>query len=116
MIASLQNSVPVQATAPRQKLVASTWRPIWPSSRDKFAGLGIGNIDEEQILRDGGAQFATAETFGEFGGGFQLFAGEAAAQDGGADVAQARLALRMNAGVIAEDVAGHGFFARWEQT
>ena len=112
VMASLQNSVPVQATAPRQKGEPSTCRPIWPSSRASSPVLCVGNVDEEQVLRDGGAQCAAAEALGQLGGGFQLLAGQAAAQDGGADVAQARLALRMNADVVAEDVVGHLLRAR----
>jgi cytochrome b len=41
-----------------------------------------------------------------------LFSGEAAAKDSCTYVAQARLALRMNTGVIAENIARYLFFAR----
>ena len=82
---------------------------------DKFAGFRVGHVDEEQVLRDGGAQFAAAETLGELGGGFELFAGHAAAQNGGADVAEARLALGMDAGMVAKDIARDLLFARGKQ-
>ena len=92
-MASLQNSVPVQATAPRQKLEPSTCRPIWSEFARQFRSLVVGDVDEDQVLRDGGAQCAAAEALGQIGGGFQLFAGQAAAQHGCADIAQARLPL-----------------------
>ena len=110
-MASLQNSVPVQATAPRKKVEPSTWRPIWPSSRASSAALLVGNVDEDEILRDGGAQRAGAETLSELSALLQLLAGQAAAQHRCADVGEARLALGMDAGVVAEDVVRDALFA-----
>ena len=102
VMASLQNSVPVQATAPRQKDEPSTCRPMLVQFARQLGGLVVGDVDEEQVLRDGGAQRAAAKALGKVGRGFKLLAGEAAAQHGCANVAQAGLALRMNAGVVAE--------------
>ena len=67
----------------------------------------IGNVDEEQILRDGCAEGSRAISVGEVGGGFKLFAAQAAAEDRCADVAEARRALGMDAGVVAQDVVGN---------
>ena len=50
----------------------------------------------------GGAEFSAAEAFGEFGGGSHLLAGDAAAENGGTDIAEARLALGVNADVVAD--------------
>ena len=57
-------------------------------------------------MRDGSAQRSGAETLGKFGGGFQLFSAQASAQHRCANITQSRLALRMNAGVVAEDIVG----------
>ena len=40
----------------------------------KFRGFLVGDVDEEQVLRDGGAQRAAAKLVGEIGCGFQLLA------------------------------------------
>ena len=53
-----------------------------------------------------------AEALGQFGSCFKLLAGEASAQHGGSNIAKAGLALRMNAGVIAENIVGHLLQAR----
>ena len=80
-----------------------------PSSRTSSAGFLVRDVDEEQVLRDGGAQGAAAKLVGQVGCSLQLFAGQAAAQHGCADIAQARLALAVNAGVIAKSLVGHFF-------
>ena len=103
-MASLQNSVPVQAMAPRQKAEPSTCSPILPSSRASSAVLLVGNVDEEQVLRDGGAQLTAAKALSQVGARPELLAGQAAAQHRSADVTQARLLLRMNADVVAQHV------------
>ena len=78
----------------------------------KFRCFMVGNIDEDKILRDGGAQRAAAKALGQLGSSLQLIAAHAAAQHRCSHVAQARLALRMNAGMIAVDVVGHNAPAR----
>jgi len=74
----------------------------------EFGGEGrdflVGDVDEEQILRDCGAQCSRAVAVGEIGGGFELFSGETAAEHRCADVAEARRALGMDAGVVAQYV------------
>src|SRR5579863_1301381 len=75
----------------------------------QFAGLAVRDIDEEQILRNRGADSSAAEALGELGGGFELLARQAAAEHGCADVCQARLPLRMNPRVIAIHVLGNVF-------
>ena len=78
-----------------------------PKFPRQFGCLAVGNVDEEQILRDSCAQRSAAEALGKFGGGFQLLAAHPAAQHRCANVAQAGLALRMNARMVAEDVLGN---------
>ena len=106
-MASLQNSVPVQAMAPRQKVRTFDMKADLAKFARQFAGLAVGNVDEEQVLRDSGAQRSASEALGQFRGGFQLLAAHPAAQDRCTNVAQAGLALRMNAGVVAEDIVGN---------
>ena len=89
-MASLQNSVPVQATAPRQNCDAFDMESDLVELADQFGGLVIRNIDEEKVLRHGGPQRAAAKALSEISSGFELLAGEAAAQDRCADVAAAR--------------------------
>jgi hypothetical protein len=54
----------------------------------QFRCFLIGNVDEEQVLRDGGAQRSAAEALGKLGGGFQLLAAQPAAQHRCANIAQ----------------------------
>ena len=115
VMASLQNSVPVQAMAPRKKGAACDAETDVVQREGEFGGAVAGDVEEQEVLHDGEAQvagfgrFAAGETLGEVGSGGELVAGEASAEHAGADVAEAELLLRMNAGVIAEDVVGNGF-------
>ncbi len=77
-MASLQNSVPVQATVPRQKVGGLDVEADVAQLVNELGGFGIGYVDENEVLRDGGAELTAAEALGELGDGFKLLAGEAA--------------------------------------
>src|ERR1035437_4211504 len=74
----------------------------------QLGSLVVGNVDQHKILRNRCTKRAAAKALGKLSRGFQLFAGHTPAQHGCANVAQALLALRMNAGVVAQNVAGNG--------
>jgi len=78
-----------------------------PQFAGKFRSLLIGDVDEKEILRNCGAERSAAKAIGQIGSGLQLFSAEPAIQHRGANVAQALLALRMNANVVAKGVIGH---------
>ena len=105
-MASLQNSVPVQAMAPRQKAEVSTVQAEGVELDDERGGLAVGNVDDEDVLADGGAELAVAVLVGEIGEFDELIAGETAVEDGGSDGGEAGLALRGDADVVAVDVGG----------
>ena len=73
----------------------------------KLRGARIGHVDEDEILHDGGTQFAGSEFLSEFGGLVKLIAAHAASENGGAHIAEAGLLLRVNADVIAINIIGH---------
>ncbi len=52
---------------------------------DESGGLLVGDVDEEDVLADGGAEVAVAIFVGEVGEGYELLAGETAVEDGGSD-------------------------------
>ncbi len=68
--------------------------------------MGIGDVDEEQILHGSGADVAVGVAFGEIGGEAKLRWSDAAANDGGADGEEAGLLLGNDAEMIAMDVRG----------
>src|SRR6266567_1855910 len=68
---------------------------------------GVGNVNEDQVLRDRGAEAAAAEALGKLRRGFELLARHAPAQYGRSHVTQPRVALRVNAGVIAKNAGRH---------
>jgi hypothetical protein len=91
VMASLQNSVPVQAMAPRQKGEPSTWRPIWPSSRTSSAVLLLGMSMKSRFCETVVRREPLPKRSARSAAASKLLAGQAAAQDGGADVAEAGL-------------------------
>src|ERR1041385_3021 len=78
------------------------------SQRDR-GSLLTQDVDDDQVLRVGGAQLAVTVALGQVGGGAQLLGRDAAAQDGSANIEQPRLLLRMNAHVITENVVRRDF-------
>ena len=59
---------------------------------DEGGGLAVGDVGDEDVLADGGAELAVAVLVGEVGEGDELIAGEAAVEDGGSDGGEAGLA------------------------
>ena len=55
-MASLQNSVPVQAMAPRQKGETSTTRSMALRSAMSWLNILVADVDEDDVLHDGGAE------------------------------------------------------------
>ena len=76
---------------------------------DEGGSLLIRHVDKEDVLHDGGAELAAAVLVGEIGELHKLVAGDAAGEDAGADRGEAGLALRIDADVVAVDVAGNVF-------
>ncbi len=63
--------------------------------------IGGWDIRDQQILHHGGAHAAIAVAIGEIRRDMQLLRGDASTRDRRADIGKARLALRVDAGVIA---------------
>ena len=112
-MASLQNSVPLQATVPRANEDPPTRKPIASSSFAKRVGVDGGHIHDQQVLHVGGAQFAGGKPLGKIGGAAHLVGGDSSAQSNRSDVGETQLLLRVNADVIAIDVVGRMLFHRW---
>ena len=68
-MASLQNSVPVQAMAPRQKGETSTFEVEGFELDEGRGTASLSDVDEDDVLHDGGAEMAVAVLFGEVGEG-----------------------------------------------
>ncbi len=77
---------------------------------DECGGFAVGDVGDEDVLPDGGAELSVAVFVGEVGEFGELVAGEATVQDGSSDGAEAGLLLRGDADVIAVDVVGDGVF------
>ncbi len=74
---------------------------------DECVDAAVGDVGDEDVLGDGGAEVAVAELLGEVGEAEELVAGEAAAEDGGADGGEGPgWRLGGDADVIAVDVVG----------
>ncbi len=112
-IASLQNSVPVQAMAPRQNGETSTCRPMRLSAWTRSVVRAFGHVREDDVLHDGGAQAAVAILVCEVGQLDQLVAGQPTAKDACANRGQTWLALPCDAHVIAIDVVRHYIGIEW---
>jgi hypothetical protein len=106
VIARLQNSVPVQAIAPR--------RTGWPFPDEAGVAEGVerqvnvlvGHVGEQQVLHVRGADVAAAEPLGDVGELAQLAPLDAAGEDVQPDPVEAPLLLAMDADVVTVDVAG----------
>ena len=103
-MASLQNSVPLQATVPRQKAEPPTFSPMASSSLRQRFGIDRGDVDDQQVLHVGGAQFAAGKTLGEIRGRLHLLGRNSPAQRHRSHIRQTGLLLRVNSDVIAIDV------------
>ena len=75
----------------------------------QFSGFSLRNIDEEQILHDRRTELAVAEAFSKLRGRGELISRKTSPQNRRSDVAQARLPLRVNADVVAQNVFGSDF-------
>ena len=106
-MASLQNSVPVQAMAPRQKGDDSTCRPISPSACTRSRVLALGTLTRMMFCMMVARSWPSPILLGEIGQLDQLLAGEASAQDACAHGGEAGLQLRRYADVVAIDVVGN---------
>ena len=60
---------------------------------DEGCGLAVGDVDDEDVLANGGAELAVAVFVGEVGERDELVAGEASVEYGGSDRREAGLAL-----------------------
>src|SRR5580704_540236 len=76
---------------------------------DYGSDAGFGNVDEEKILHERGAEVAIAVMLGKIGGYADLRRSDAAADDVGADGEKAELFLGDDAEVIAMDGGGELF-------
>src|ERR1700756_476727 len=73
---------------------------------DQLARFFAADVHEDQILHDGCAQLAAVYSvlFGKLGSGRKLLAGDAPAQHRSTDVAQPRLLLRVDSGMVAQAI------------
>ena len=110
MMASLQNSVPLQAMVPRAEGGAADPQSDGIELFRQRLGVERRNVHDQQVLHVGGAEFAAGKALGEIGGCLHLVRGDAAAQHNRTDVAEARLLLGVNSDVIAINVVRRMFF------
>ncbi len=73
---------------------------------DERGGLAVGDVGDEDVLHDGGAELAVAVLVGEVGELDELFATETSVEDGGSDDGEAGLLLGGDTDVVAVDVVG----------
>src|SRR5258708_6173339 len=81
-------------------------RPTNPQSNrvqllGQILSIQPGNVDDEQILHIGGAQFAARKAIRQVGGRVHLLRRNSSAEHGSSHVAVARLLLRMNSYMVA---------------
>ena len=112
MIASLQNSVPLQATVPRAKADPPTCEADRVEFFRQRVGVDRGHVHDQQVLHVGGAQFAAGKALGEIGGGLHLVGSDSSPQSDRSDIRETRLLLRVNADVVAVDVVRRMLFDR----
>ena len=110
VIASLQNSVPLQAMVPRAKDGAADFQSDCVQLFRERLGIDRGNVHDQQVLHVGGAEFAAGKTLGEIRGSLHLVGGDAAAQHNRSDITKPGLLLRVNSDVIAINVVRRMFF------
>src|SRR5208283_2090462 len=70
-LAKLRAGAGDRATPERRTIDMKADLPKFPR---QFCCLVVGNVDQEQVLRDSGAQRSASEALGKFGGGLQLLA------------------------------------------
>ena len=73
---------------------------------EKSGQVGVGDVGDDEVLVDGGAELGGGEVFEHVGEGEEVHSGETAVEDAGADGVEVGLALGADAGVVAEDVVG----------